>query len=98
MKKYALYAWHSDDSHGIDVCYAKDFSPYKGYDVVFGPNTRPSQLITEFDSLSEAANAYVEYFGLLEDEFIDEVMEEIKYRLYCFHDDNGEYEEAQKYE
>lgn len=95
MKKYVLYTWHSDNGEGgTGVCYAKDFMS----DLKFNYSNWHSNFLAEFDNLSEAVKAYVEHYGLFEDELINEVWEDMKYRLYCFHYDKGEYEEAQKYE
>lgn len=50
-----------------------------------------------FDSADEAAKYFRAVYNLSADE-MEEEKEDIIYRLYCFHYDRGEYEEAQKFE
>lgn len=97
MKKYAAYYWFSDDERGVDVCYAKDFTPNTGYNRYSGPNARPSELLTEFNTIDEAVDFFCAYYKIPVEE-MEEVEEDIKYRLYCFHYDRGEYDEAAMYE
>ena len=96
MKKYALYNWHSDNGEcGIGVCYAKDFTTSIGYYGCSGWNSCPSHFLVGFDSADEAAKYLRDVYNLSDDE-MEEEREDIIYRLYCFHYDRGEYEEAQK--
>ena len=96
MKKYALYNWHSDDGKcGIGICYAKDFTTNIGYYGRSGWNSCPSHFITGFDTVDEAVKYLRAVYNLYGEE-VEEVEEDITYRLYCFHYDRGEYEEAQK--
>lgn len=94
MKKYVLYNWHSDNGEGgIGVCYAKDFVS----DLKFHYSNCHDNFLTEFDTPYEAAKYLRAVYNLYDDE-VEEVEEDIKYRLYWFHYDRGEYEEAQKFQ
>ena len=94
MKKYVLYNWHSNnDECGIGICYAKDFTTNIGYYDRSGWNSCPSHFLTGFDTVDEAVKCFRAVYN---DDEIEEVREDITYRLYCFHYDRGEYEEAQK--
>lgn len=94
MKKYVLYKWHSDNGEGgTGVCYAKDFVS----DTKFYYSNCQSHFLTEFDTADEAAKYLCAVYNLSNDE-MEEVKEDIKYRLYCFHYDRGEYDEAARYE
>ena len=96
MKKYALYNWHSDnDECGIGICYAKDFTTNIGYYGRSGWNSCPSHFITGFDTVDEIVKYLRAVYNLYGYE-VEDVEEDITYRLYCFHYDRGEYEEAQK--
>lgn len=85
---YALFAWCADDEGGCGVCKYNEFTPYTGYRKYSGPNARPSHLIGGFNNVVEA----VRNFG----EYVDE--ESLRYMLYCYHIDKGEYDEACMYE
>ena len=94
MKKYVLYTWHSDNGEGgTGVCYAKDFVS----DLKFHHSNCHDNFLTEFDTPYEAAKYLRAVHNLSVDE-MKEVEEDIKYRLYCFHFDKGEYDEAAMYE
>ena len=94
MKKYVLYNWHSDNGEcGMGICYAKDFTS----DLKFYHSNCTSYFLTEFDSVDEAVKYLRAIYNLYDDE-MEEVEEDIKYRLYWFHYDRGEYEEAQKFQ
>ena len=94
MKKYVLYKWHSDNGEGgIGVCYAKDFMS----GTKFYYSNWHSNFLTEFDTVAEATN-YLCIAPKFSIDEMEEVKEDIKYRLYCFHYDKGEYDEAAKYE
>ena len=96
MKKYVLYNWHSDDGKcGIGICYAKDFTTNIGYYGHSGWNSCPSHFLTGFDTVDEVVKYLRAVYNLYGYE-VEEVEEDITYRLYCFHYDRGEYEEAQK--
>lgn len=96
MKKYVLYNWHSDNGEdGICVCYAKDFTTSIGYYGCSGLNRCPSHFLVGFDTVDEAVKYLRAVYNLYGDE-VEEIEEDITYRLYCFHYDRGEYEEAQK--
>ena len=96
MKKYVLYNWHADDGKcGIGICYAKDFTTNIGYYGRSGWNSCPSHFLTGFDTVDEAVKYLRAVYNLYGEE-VEEVEEDIIYRLYCFHYDRGEYEEAQK--
>lgn len=98
MKKYVLYSWHSDNGEGgIGVCYTKDFTTNIGYYECTGYHNCPSRFLVGFDSADEAAKYLRAVYNLSADE-MEEEKEDIIYRLYCFHYDRGEYEEAQKFE
>lgn len=94
MKKYVLYNWHSDDGKcGIGICYAKDFTS----DLKFYHSNCHSYFLTCFDTVDEVVKYLRAVYNLYDDE-VEEVEEDIKYRLYWFHYDRGEYEEAQKFQ
>lgn len=94
MKKYVLYNWHSDDGKcGIGICYAKDFTS----DLKFYHSNCPSHFLTGFDSVDEVVKFLSARYNLSADER-EEIEEDIIYRLYWFHYDRGEYEEAQKFQ
>ena len=96
MKKYVLYNWHSDDGKcGIGICYAKNFTTSIGYYGHSGWHKCPSYFLTGFDTVDEAVKYLRAVYNLYDDE-VEEIKEDIIYRLYCFHYDRGEYEEAQK--
>lgn len=96
MKKYVLYNWHSDNGEcGMGICYAKDFTTNIGYYGRSGWNRCSSHFLTGFDSVDEAVKYLRAVYNLYDDE-MEEIEEDITYRLYCFHYDRGEYEEAQK--
>ena len=96
MKKYALYNWHSDDGKcGIGIFYAKDFTTNIGYYGRSGWNSCPSHFLTGFDTVDEAVKYLRAVYNLYGDE-VEEVEDDVIYRLYCFHYDRGEYDKAQK--
>lgn len=96
MKKYVLYNWHSDDGKcGIGICYAKDFTTNIGYYGPSGWNSCPSHFVTGFDTVDEVVKYLRAVYNLYGYE-VEDVEEDITYRLYLFHYDRGEYEEAQK--
>ena len=96
MKKYVLYNWHADDGEcGIGICYAKDFTTNIGYYGRSGWNSCPSHFITGFDTVDEAVKYLRAVYNLYGDE-VEEIEEDVIYRLYCFHYDRGEYDKAQK--
>ena len=96
MKKYVLYNWHSDDGKcGVGICYAKDFTTNIGYYGPSGWNSCPSHFITGFDTVDEVVKYLCAVYNLYDDE-VEYEREYITYRLYRFHYDRGEYEEAQK--
>ena len=96
MKKYVLYNWHSDnDECGIGICYAKDFTTNIGYYGCPGWNSCPSHFLTGFDTVDEAVKYLCAVYNLYGEE-VEEVEEDVIYRLYCFHYDRGEYDKAQK--
>lgn len=97
MKKYVLYTWHSDNGEGgTGVCYTKDkYHFMSGLKFYYSDNQ--DRVLTEFDTPDEAANYLRALHNLSVDE-IEEVKEDIKYLLYCFHYDRGEYDEAAMYE
>lgn len=98
MKKYVLYNWHSDDGIcGIGICYAKDFTTNIGYYGRSGWNSCPSHFLTGFDTVDEVIKYLYDVYNLYADE-VEEAEKDIKHRLYCFHYDRGEYEEAQKFQ
>lgn len=93
MKKYVLYRWYSDDECGVSVCYAKDFMS----DLKFYHSNCQEDFLTEFDTTDEAVDFCCSYYKLPVEEK-ENIREDIKYRLYWFHYDRGEYEEAQKFQ
>ena len=96
MKKYVLYNWHSDDGKcGIGICYAKDFTTNIGYYGRSGWNSCPSHFLTGFDTVDEAVKYLRTVYNLYGEE-VEEVEEDVIYRLYCFLYDRGEYDKAQK--
>lgn len=96
MKKYVLYTWHSDNGEGgTGVCYTKD-KHYFMSGLKFYYSDNQDRFLTEFDTLDEAANYLRALYNLSVDE-TEEVREDIKYRLYCFHYNRGEYDEAAMY-
>ena len=96
MKKYALYNWHSDNGEGgIGICYAKDFTTNIGYYGCSGWNSCPSHFLTGFDTVDEAVKYLRAVYNLYGEE-VEEIEEDVIYRLYCFHYDRGEYDKAQK--
>lgn len=98
MKKYVLYNWHSDDGIcGIGICYAKDFTTNIGYYGSSGWNSCPSHFLTGFDTVDEVIKYLYDVYNLYADE-VEEAEKDIKRRLYWFHYDRGEYEEAQKFQ
>lgn len=98
MKKYVLYNWHSDDGIcGIGICYAKDFTTNIGYYGRSGWNSCPSHFLTGFDTVDEVIKYLYDVYNLYADE-VEKAEEDIKHRLYWFHYDRGEYEEAQKFQ
>lgn len=98
MKKYVLYNWHSDDGKcGIGICYAKDFTTNIGYYGRSGWNSCPSHFLTGFDTVDEAVKYLRTVYNLYGDE-VEEVEADIIYRLFLFHHNRGEYEEAQKFQ
>lgn len=66
-------------------------------DLKFYHSNCQEYLLTEFDTPDEAAKCLRAVYNLYDDE-IDDVEEDIKYRLYCFHYDRGEYDKAAMYE
>ena len=96
MKKYVLYNWRSDDGKcGIGICYAKDFTTNIGYYGPSGWNSCHSHFLTGFDTVDEAVKYLRSVYNLYGEE-VEEVEEDVIYRLYCFHYDRGEYDKAQK--
>ena len=96
MKKYVLYNWHSDDGKcGNGICYAKDFTTNIGYYDRSGWNSCPSHFLTGFDTVDEAVKYLRAVYNLYGEE-VEEVEDDVIYRLYCFHYDRGEYDKAQK--
>ena len=96
MKKYVLYNWHADnDECGIGICYAKDFTTNIGYYGGSGWNRCPSHFITGFDTVDEAVKYLHSIYNFSADD-MEEVEADIIYRLFLFHHNRGEYEEAQK--
>ena len=96
MKKYVLYNWHSDDGKcGSGICYAKDFTTNIGYYGRSGWNSCPSHFITGFDTVDEVVKYLRAVYNLYGYE-VEDVEEDITYRLYCFHYARGEYDKAPK--
>lgn len=88
MYKYALYTWRSDDEGGFGVCYYNQFTPDTGYQKYSGPWARPSKLIGGFNTIDEAVK--------LTDGNLD--AEDIKYLLYSYYCDKGDFILASYYE
>ena len=75
----------------------KIFTTNIGYYGRSGWNRCPSHFLTGFDSVDEAVKYLRAVYNLYDDE-MEEIEEDITYRLYWFHYDRGEYEEAQKFQ
>ena len=96
MKKYVLYNWHSDNGEGgIGICYATDFTTNIGHYGCSGWHRCPSHFLTGFDTVDEAVKYLRAVYNLYGEE-VEEVEDDVIYRLYCFHYDRGEYDKAQK--
>lgn len=57
----------------------------------------PSHFLTGFDTVDEVIKYLYDVYNLYADE-VEKAEEDIKHRLYWFHYDRGEYEEAQKFQ